>query len=87
MQKTTIVVPCYNEAKRLDTAAFIEALDTRPWLRLIFVDDGSRDATLAVLGEIKSAKPAQVSITSLSLNRGKAETVRRGMLEALETDA
>ena len=52
MVKTTLVVPCYNEAARLDRAAFAAALDAFEWLSLLFGDDGSDDATAAVLARL-----------------------------------
>jgi len=43
MQNTVIVVPCYNEAERLDLAAFRRALVAERELRFVFVNVGSRD--------------------------------------------
>jgi glycosyltransferase involved in cell wall biosynthesis len=64
--------------------AFIEFLRESPQnVRLIFVDDGSRDDTLKVLGQVKAAVP-DVVILPKSPNAGKAEAVRHGMLYALE---
>lgn len=82
-----LVVPCYNEAERLDVAAFLEAAATRPWLTFLFVDDGSTDRTAEVLEAAARAAPRQISVLSLARNGGKAEAVRRGVLAALETDA
>jgi glycosyltransferase involved in cell wall biosynthesis len=84
MQKTGIVIPCYNESKRLDSNAFLGALESAPNLSFYFIDDGSTDDTLLILKSIKSANPSQVFIVCLEQNKGKAEAVRRGMLEVLE---
>ena len=40
-----LVVPCYNEATRLDPDVFLRFLDTHAGVRLVLVDDGSVDAT------------------------------------------
>jgi dolichyl-phosphate beta-glucosyltransferase len=77
-----IVVPCYNEARRLDLTAFSAFLMKAPHLRFVFVNDGSQDKTLAVLAALHSAHPAQVEVLSLSRNSGKAEAVRQGLLYA-----
>lgn len=77
-----IVVPCYNEAKRLDLAAFAAFLRQTPEVRLIFVNDGSEDETLSVLAVLHEAHPTQVVVLSLSQNSGKAEAVRQGLLYA-----
>jgi dolichyl-phosphate beta-glucosyltransferase len=74
-----IVVPCYNEAQRLDPAAFREALEIDPRLTFLFVDDGSSDTTLELLGEVAASNPARLAVEALPLNAGKAEAVRRGV--------
>jgi len=84
MRKTRIIVPCYNESKRLNPGAFLGVLGKDPNLSFLFVDDGSRDETLGVLRAIKEMNPAQVEVISLEKNSGKAEAVRRGMLKSLE---
>ena len=77
-----IVVPCYNEAMRLDLAAFSTFLRQCPETRLIFVNDGSKDDTLSVLAILHEAHPTQIEVLSLSRNSGKAEAVRQGLLYA-----
>lgn len=81
--KTTIVVPCYNEERRLDTAAFREALK-RDEFDLIFVNDGSTDGTLSVVQRFAEENPARVRVLHLPKNGGKAEAVRAGMLQAFD---
>lgn len=83
MQKTCIVVPCYNEGNRLNVACFEKFLKNQPY-SLCFVNDGSKDDTLAVVYSIKKANPGQVQIVDLSKNSGKAEAVRQGIFAALE---
>lgn len=85
--KTLVVIPCYNEAARLDRAACLAALARQPSLELVFVDDGSRDGTAAMLGELRDARPDHVHVLGLPSNQGKAEAVRRGVLEAFGRDA
>ena len=86
-ETVTIVVPCYNEAERLDVNAFTEFLSLSSAVSFVFVDDGSRDATLDVLSRIESANPGRVQILSLSRNSGKAEAVRQGLLFAAASNA
>jgi len=83
---TTLVVPCHDEAARLDVAAFTSFIASHKDMRLVFVNDGSRDRTLDVLRQIQSAAGERVDIVHLEQNGGKAEAVRRGMLAALATD-
>jgi glycosyltransferase involved in cell wall biosynthesis len=77
-----LVVPCYNEAARLDRDAFVRFISTHPQARLVMVDDGSEDATAGVLEAIRSAAPGGVTVLTLPANRGKAEAVRAGILAA-----
>lgn len=81
--QTALVVPCFNEAARLDLAAFRRRLASDPHLHLVFSDDGSTDATPAVLEELRTADPERITVVTLEHNRGKAEAVRRGVGAAL----
>ena len=77
----TIVIPCYNEAERLDTWALRKFAATHP-CRFLMVNDGSRDPTLAILDELREAAPGRFDVLHLEQNQGKAEAVRRGVLHA-----
>ena len=77
-----VVVPCFDEAERLDGDAFAE-LATRVD-RLLFVDDGSTDRTANVIGRLVDSYPERVELVSLPRNVGKAEAVRVGLLAAIE---
>jgi glycosyltransferase involved in cell wall biosynthesis len=77
------VVPCFDEAARIDGPAFLSLVDESAPASLVFVDDGSRDETLAVLRGIAHERPAQVEVVALPANQGKAEAVRQGLLHAL----
>lgn len=81
--RTVIVVPCYNEEKRLDTAAFLAFVaDRGPELRFLMVDDGSSDGTATVLQSLVDADDVHFERLVLPFNRGKAEAVRTGILHA-----
>lgn len=82
MTACTIVVPCYNEAHRLDLDAFARALAQFPGLRLVFVDDGSSDRTQEVLASLSATRSDRARLLALERNRGKGEAVRQGMLSA-----
>lgn len=84
MADCTIVVPCYNEAERLDVDAFRRFAASDGHCRFLLVDDGSRDATRAVLDELCRADPYHFTALGLAKNGGKAEAVRQGMLAARE---
>ena len=86
MARTIIVIPCFNEARRLSPEAFRDFAATWPDGAFLFVDDGSSDGTFEVLNAIRHAIPAQCEILRLPQNAGKAEAVRRGMLRAFESN-
>ncbi len=80
-----VVVPCYNEERRIDEQAFVEIARSRK-IRLLFVDDGSTDTTAAVLARLAD-RSAAIDVFTLEANGGKAEAVRRGMLMAVRNGA
>ena len=78
-----LVVPCYNEAARLDPEAFLKFVATHPHVQLVLVDDGSLDGTGEILERIRATAPAAVTTLRHSPHRGKAEAVRTGILAGL----
>jgi dolichyl-phosphate beta-glucosyltransferase len=79
----TIVVPCYNEAQRLQVETFRSFVAQESAVQFLFVNDGSSDDTHGVLHNLSESDPAHFDQLELSLNQGKAEAVRRGMLAAI----
>jgi glycosyltransferase involved in cell wall biosynthesis len=84
MSRVVIVVPCYNEARRLEVDRYERFLDSNHDVDFLFVNDGSRDGTLTLLQGFAVRRPGRASCLDLETNCGKAEAVRRGMLAALE---
>jgi dolichyl-phosphate beta-glucosyltransferase len=78
-----IVVPCYNEARRIPMKDFLLFFNGRPSMGVIFVNDGSTDGTLVVLSLIAQELPEQAHVLNHVANQGKAEAVRSGILYAL----
>lgn len=79
--KPCIVVPCFNEEKRISTDHFIEFLKTHEHVNFLFVDDGSTDQTLKVLQDMNH-QSERAQYMQLPNNVGKAAAVRLGMLAA-----
>lgn len=81
-----LVVPCYNEAARLNGDAVLKLLDDAD-VRLLLVDDGSTDPTKNRLDELAARAPDRVDVLALGENRGKGEAVRVGMARGLRDGA
>jgi dolichyl-phosphate beta-glucosyltransferase len=86
VSRLIVVVPCYNEAARLDIEAFTAWLVRRQDIALVLVNDGSSDQTGEVLVRIQERFPERVLLLNFPKNCGKAEAVRRGIEKALESE-
>ena len=87
MRDRVLVIPCFNEERRLRRDE-LKALVAVPSLRLLLVDDGSTDRTGELLEQMRDELgSAYVSVRRLEQNRGKGEAVRVGMLQALAEGA
>ncbi|MDI6736696.1 MAG: glycosyltransferase [bacterium] len=79
-----VVIPCYNEERRLRVDDFINELSKHSDLTFLFVNDGSTDDTLKIIQKICEANPSRALCLSLSENKGKGEAIRTGMRYLLE---
>lgn len=82
--KLSVVVPVYNEDKRLKSGFghYYSYLKKQKYSwELIFVNDGSRDNTLKLLEDLVKGKP-QVKIVSYSDNHGKGYAICQGIEKA-----
>jgi glycosyltransferase involved in cell wall biosynthesis len=80
----SMVIPAYNEARRLPPtlARLRDYLDAGPdSYQVLVVDDGSDDDTVAVARGVASEWP-QLEVLTLPHNQGKGAAVREGMLHA-----
>jgi glycosyltransferase involved in cell wall biosynthesis len=82
MLQTVIVVPCYNEARRLDLRSFEQFAERTAGVDFLFVNDGSADNTLELLERLHAKNPRRFRFLHLKQNAGKAEAVRQGCLLA-----
>ena len=78
-----LVVPCHDEALRLDVDALARLVDGSG-VALIVVDDGSTDGTLGQLRTLAARAPDAITVIGRPANAGKGEAVRAGMLVALD---
>jgi len=83
MIKAAIVIPCYNEYKRLSIIEYENFISTTDDFLFIFVNDGSTDNTYEKLRLMQEKFPSRVTILNLTHNVGKGEAVRCGILSAI----
>lgn len=80
--KLSLVVPCYNEAENVVAfqEAVIGAFDGCGYdYEIVFVDDGSRDATMFQLKKLFKAQKCPVKVVSFSRNFGKESAIYAGL--------
>lgn len=87
MPRTVLVVPCFNEEKRLRPDVFRAFAKAWPEGGFLLVDDGSSDRTFWMLEGLQAALPGSFEVLRLSRNVGKAEAVRSGIRQAFQSDA
>lgn len=83
--KLSLVVPCYNEAENV--AAFqdaaMKAFEGCGYdFEIVFVDDGSKDATLHELRKLYKQQKCPTKVVSFSRNFGKEAGIYAGMQKA-----
>lgn len=81
MKSVSIVVPCFNEQESLphfyeSVTKVIALLPNYKW-EILFIDDGSRDRTLAIIKDFAD-KDDRISFVSLSRNFGKENAMLAG---------
>lgn len=83
--RLSLIVPCYNEAENIAPFqdAVISAFDGCGYdYEIIFINDGSRDATLHNLKKLHRAQKCPVKVVSLSRNFGKESALYAGLTQA-----
>ena len=78
--KLGIVIPCFNESKKLNPLVFQHFLDRHQKVQLCFVNDGSTDTTYNILEDLKLSHPKHIHLIHLDQNSGKATAVQTGIL-------
>ncbi|SDR79387.1 Glycosyl transferase family 2 [Gillisia sp. Hel1_33_143] len=81
-----VVIPCYNEEKRLKSKEFIDFIEGNSGYHFCFVNDGSSDKTIEVLEQLRAGREHYISIYDCEKNGGKAEAVRQGLLHMAQYD-
>ncbi|MDF1591109.1 MAG: glycosyltransferase [Desulfobacterales bacterium] len=83
MQKVCIIVPCFNEEKRISIEYFkrFYQFPESACIDISFVNDGSMDKTLYVLRQLRDDCKGHVIVYDIPENLGKAEAIRKTVLK------
>lgn len=81
--QTLLVIPCFNEALRLNETHVLQLLEISS-CNILFVNDGSTDDTTSRIHRMIELRPGQIDLLDLPENVGKAEAVRQGFLFGFE---
>ncbi len=81
--KISIIIPCYNESKRLPIEDFRHFFGAHPEISFVMANDGSKDNTLEVLNDLSKDYP-QVEVYDGGVNRGKAHVVQAAIEHTLK---
>ena len=85
MQKIAIIIPCYNEANRLNYQN-IEQLLLQSDMDIFFANDGSKDNTVEVIYSIISKHEARCQLIDFKENSGKANTIYKAINQINQQD-
>ena len=84
MTTLSLVVPCFNEQDNV--RAFAESVQQEldplsAWLEyeIVFINDGSRDATLETLKQLVRQAPCSITVVDFSRNFGKEAAIYAGL--------
>ena len=79
-----IVIPCYNEEKRLAVDKLLEFLSQTEDISFLLVNDGSTDGTALLIDHLCRERSDKLTSRHLVANQGKGEAVRAGLLQCME---
>ncbi len=82
--RLSIVIPAYNECARIEATLdrVMSCVETQGWdAEVLVVDDGSKDATAAIVERWMAQYP-RLHLIKNPGNRGKGYSVRNGLLQA-----
>ena len=77
MMKLSVVIPVYNEERTL--AEIVGRVLAQPFdIEVVLVDDGSKDRSRAIMGELQEAHPGKIQTIFHEVNLGKGGALQTG---------
>lgn len=74
MKITAVIIPCYNEEKRLPVYQIKQLLENSN-VDVYFANDGSKDDTVSIIQNIINIKPEECFLLDYEKNQGKANVI------------
>lgn len=81
----SIVIPVYNEEKRIKKTLDSIVSQTKNWqekIEILFANDGSKDNTTGVINSVLAGKGVNYKTVGYAANLGKGAAIKAGMLAA-----
>jgi glycosyltransferase involved in cell wall biosynthesis len=85
MAKIDVVIPCYNYGRFLERCVRSVLTQTIQDLRILIIDDASKDDSLAVARRLAAADP-RVTVRAHETNKGHIATYNEGLIGWAESD-
>jgi len=85
MNSISIVIPVYNEEKRIKSTLESIVSQTKKWdgdIEIIFSNDGSTDKTIEKIKQTLSNHTVDYRIIGRLINQGKGSAIKKGILAA-----
>jgi len=83
MQKIAIIIPCYNEEKRLKESSIKELIQNTS-ATIFLANDGSKDKTLDIIEKISLQNPSRIYVIDYKENQGKSNTIYKSVNQVLD---
>ena len=78
MSRIAIIIPCYNEEKRLDKQQILNLIAETD-VQLFLANDGSTDNTLQIINEIAKEYSNRTQVLNFEKNSGKAGVIYKSI--------
>ena len=80
MNKLCIIIPCFNEEKRLSPQLFEKFINSNKTIDICFSDDGSKDKTYEIINSLAVKFKDRIRVIRLEKNSGKSEAIRQAVM-------
>jgi dolichyl-phosphate beta-glucosyltransferase len=80
MNKLAVVIPCYNEEKRLQKQQVLNLISKDTFIEVYLANDGSTDNTVQIIKDITNDYE-NIQLINFDKNEGKAQTIYKSFLQ------